>query len=364
MQEQKEQALIVYGSRISYFTGKLENYLRVKNIPYQFEVLGPRIRKRLQREVGSGQFPAMELPDGRLMTDTTPIIQWLEENYAGQRLIPANPLQRFFSLLLEDYADEWLWRPAMHYRWYCPHGAHFASDHLGRELLGASPVPVFLRRWILTNRQRRGFTAGDGIGPDAVAGVEAIYSRMLQQLEAIFRQRPFMLGNSPSLADIGFSGPIFRHFALDPVPAEIMRQTAPATYEWVARLWGHTENEVHWLEGVPEDWGPILQAIGTDYLPYLNANIEAVSAGQSRFDANVGGVPYTKAISSRYRVWCLAKLREAFDALDESTQALAKALLAQHGAWEPLWQYKELPMAEGFLGDLPFRTQANMLDVY
>ena len=41
-------------------------------------------------------------------------------------------------------------------------------------------------------RQRNGYTTGDGITPDQVPGVEAIYRRMLEQLEEIFRQCPIL----------------------------------------------------------------------------------------------------------------------------------------------------------------------------
>ena len=40
-----ESPLVLYGSSISYFTGKLENYFRLRGIPYQFR---------------SMQFPAMK----------------------------------------------------------------------------------------------------------------------------------------------------------------------------------------------------------------------------------------------------------------------------------------------------------------
>jgi glutathione S-transferase len=37
------------------------------------------MRRLLELEVGAAQMPAVELPEGRFMTDTTPIIAWLEE---------------------------------------------------------------------------------------------------------------------------------------------------------------------------------------------------------------------------------------------------------------------------------------------
>ena len=357
----------VYGSSISYFTGKLENYFRIKGVPYQLQALASgQITRLVKEKTGSTQMPAVELADGRWMSDSTPIIAWFERALPEHPVIPFDPLQRFFSLLLEDYADEWLWRPAMHYRWYYQHGALFAGNHLAAEIGEGVPLPKAVKRLIIARRQRSGYTAGDGITPDQVPGVEGIYRRTLEQLEAIFRERPFLLGDRPSLADIGFSGPFFRHFALDPVPAEIMRQQAPAVWEWAARLWNARlgEGSGALLQGVPADWGPILEEIGRQYLPYLCANVDAVAARQQRFDAEIGGVQYRGARWSKYRVWCLQQLRDHFKALTPADQDRAQVLLTQHGCWEPLWQHTELPLEPDFCGRLPFHADAKMIDVY
>lgn len=357
----------VYGSSISYFTGKLENYFRVKGIPYQLQALTTRHHSNLIREkTGSSQMPALQLADGRWMSDSTCIIQWFEKERPTPAVIPTDPLQRFFSLLLEDYADEWLWRPAMHYRWHYKAGARFASDHLANEITVDVPLPSFLKRWFITRRQRAGYTSGDGITPDQVPGVEAIYRRTLDQLEAIFCKRPFLLGNKPSLVDIGFSGPIFRHFGLDPIPAEIMRQQAPAVFEWAARLWNSRLQDCSGtlLQGVPDDWGPILDEIGGHYLPYLCANIDAVAAGKKRFDIDIAGVRYRGARRSSYRVWCLQQLRVHFNGLTALDQDKARALLEQHCCWEPLWRHAALPIDAQLCSQLPFHVDAKMIEVY
>ncbi len=357
----------VYGSSISYFTGKLENYFRVKGIPYQFESMSTRtIRPQAKQQTGSDQVPAIKLNDGRWMTDTTPIIQWFENNQPQPAVTPIDPLQRFFSLLLEDYADEWLWRPAMHYRWYTTKGSRFASTHLAEELGADLPVPQWLVRRRITKRQREGYTTGDGIHTGAVPGVEAIYHRTLRQPEAIFRERPFLLGSRPSLADIAFSGPFFRHFGLDPVPAQIMQNTAPAVFHWMARMWDTSLKTCtgNLLDGIPSDWEPLLSEIGTSYLPYLCANVDAVEQGNKRFNVEVGGVSYRGAIWSPYRVWCLAQLRSHFNSLAPGQQETARALLTKSGCWEPLWHHNELPIEKEFCSKLPFHADAKMIDIY
>jgi glutathione S-transferase len=69
----------IYGSNISYFTEKLEFYLRKKAIPYTFKTLNARRdMPLLQRETGATQIPAVVLADGRWKTDTTPMIAWLK----------------------------------------------------------------------------------------------------------------------------------------------------------------------------------------------------------------------------------------------------------------------------------------------
>jgi glutathione S-transferase len=360
------EPIVLYGSNISYFTGKLENYFRVKGLQYELRSMTfPEDARRIQRDLGVFQMPVLQLADGRCMIDTTKIIQWFEAHLPERPVVPADPLQAFLCYLLEDYADEWLWRPAMHYRWRYAEGAHLQSRHLADELMAAMPIPGFLKRWNLRRRQRGGYTTGDGITRDNEAAVEAIFLRTLEQLEAIFRRRSFLLGERPSLADIGFSGPFFRHFALDPIPLEIIRRRAPAVLEWVARLWNTRLAECHgdWVDAVPEDIGPLLDEIGEHYLPYLCANVEAVAAGKKRFDADIGGVAYRGARYSRYRVWCLKELRKQVDALPGAAQQAARSLLERHGCWEPLWRHAELPLLTGQEEQLPFRATTKMVGV-
>ena len=59
MSDQGTAPLTLLGSNISYFTGKMENYLRLKQIPYRLESMQfPAVRKVLERELGVMQMPA------------------------------------------------------------------------------------------------------------------------------------------------------------------------------------------------------------------------------------------------------------------------------------------------------------------
>jgi len=348
--------LRVYGSSISYFTGKLEGYLRYKEIPYQLVPMTPLVRAKVGRRTGTPQMPAVELADDRWMTDTTPMIDWFESQHPEPAVLPRDPLQAFASRLVEDYADEWLWRPALHYRWSYRADALLLSRRIVDEMMPRVPVPGALKRFGIRQRQLRRYVRGDGVTAATREAIEGIYLRSLDQLEAIFAERPFLLGARPTLADFGFFASMFRHFGLDPTPAAIMLRRAPAVFAWLARLWNARGSRTHGelVAGIPPDWRPILCEIGGAYLPYLCANAEAWKARQRRFDAEIRGVPYRSLPTSRYRVWSLEKLRAHFEALPGGAREAARCVLEAHGCWEPLWCVDAPASGYDRSGEAPF----------
>ncbi len=349
--------LQVYGSVHSYFTGKFESYLRYKEIPYHLVTITPGAMKKMRAGTGVAQVPGVLMADGRWMTDSTPMIAWLERQFPQPTVMPADPATRFLSLLVEDFADEWLWRPAMHYRWSPADDRFVLGNRLGREILGRQPLPQAVRRKVFQQRQLGIFIRGDGIDAGTRAHADVAYLRVLDLLEAIFRQRPYLLGERPTIADIGFMGPMFRHFAQDPTPAHLMAERAPAVWEWVARTWNARAGrlgEGELLATAPADWDPILRESGVTHLEMLDANARAHQVDEPRHDAEIQGVIYRDLPTSPYRVWCLEQLRARFDELDPESALVVRQRLEGSGAWEPLWRTDGLASGHDPDGDAPF----------
>ncbi len=347
----------LYGLRISYYTGKMEGYLRYKEIPYDFVVLDRKSMGLLKKETGAAQMPAVELADGRFMTDTTPMIAWFEEQHPTHSVIPTDPLLRFTSFLIEDYAEEWLWRPAMHYRW------SYKTDryHLGRkivdELMPKEPAPGFIKRAFIRRRQHVEYVKRDGVDANTWDHVESIYLNTLDRLEAIFSNRPFLLGDRPTLGDFGFFASMFRHFSQDPTASDIMRLRAPAVFEWQARLWNARASDLRGelLSEIPDDLSPILNDIGDAYLPYLNANAIAWQKGQERFDPLIQNTQYRDVPVSQYRSWCLEQLQERARQVPDANQQELKQLLEAHGCWSPLFEIDQPDSRYNEGRDVPFK---------
>lgn len=353
----------VWGVSVSYFTGKLESYLRYKGIQYEREHPFAD-QKRIRRMVGAIQVPLIERDDGRWMTDSTPTILHLEQEHPKRPVLPEEPVVRFVAMLIEDYADEWLWRSAMHYRWSYEHDRELLSRILADEITPHLPLPRFVRRNLLKLRQRIGWVVNDGVNDDTRKHVELGYLNALRNMTTMLRDRPYLLGDTPSIADIGLMGPMLRHFGQDPTPAEIMRKEGPAVYEWLARVWnaGATAGEASFVNRVPDVARPMLEEIAQTHLVQLRENTLAHSRRESDFDMTVQGCRYRRIPVSRYRVYCLERLREHFAALDGPEQEEVEALLS-YPECELLWQ-PGVPARSGYDVErqAPFNRGINVYD--
>ena len=350
----------VYGSRISYYTGKLEAYLRYKGIDYTPLPTPYAQAEMLKEKVGAVQMPIVD-DDGTWMSDTTPIIEHLESQHPDNHVIPDDPVVGFIAYLIEDYGDEWLWRSAMYYRWCYEFDRTLASSTLADEVAGHIKAPQWMKRRMIKRRQVRHYVDRDGVTDSTRGHIEQTYHNALAAMTTMLENRPFLLGNAPSLADYGMMGPMFRHYGQDPTPQEIMRNTAPLVFEWVARMWRAQQPEQpQFCSEVPSDAAPLLKEICETHLVQLIANADAFAAGADRFDMTVQGCDYKDIAVSRYRVWCLEELRRRFAALSAEHKAKVKALLPFEQA-EVLWA-DEIAAVSDYNRDnhLPFGPAINV----
>ena len=325
--------LVVYGTDASYYTGKLEAYLRAKGIAYRLEPFSQSNMRRCARHTGIIQVPQVECPDGSWLVDTTLIIEYFERVRPEPAVTPREPAVAFVSRLIEDYADEWLWRPAMHYRWSYPETARlmsaWISEHAQEQI-----APEWLKRRYWRRRQFGTFVRGDGVTAATRAAVEASYLETLAALEGVFARRPFVLGARPTEADFGFFASLFRHFFSDPAPARIMRERAPGVQEWVARIWNLRPERVAASplpDRVPDDLGAIFSAITRVYLPYLEANAAAYARGEKLVRYEVQGAAFAEP-TKPYRVWCRDRLQRELAGLDPTGRAAVEHALGASDA--------------------------------
>jgi len=329
----------LFKSDVSYFSGKMEAYLRYKGIPHVPTEINDEIMNRVYAATGVKKVPAIRTADGKWLFDTTPMIQWFEQRYPEAPVLPPDPALAFVALLIEDYGDEWLWRPAMWWRWM-PKASRWA---LGWRIAAANMpnAPSRLLGWFFGRRQLQEWLWKDGVTKENVDTVRDMLFREFEFLEPLFEEQPFILGSQPSMADFGYFGSMFRHFGNDPNSAEVMRQQAPNTYEWLARLWNlridKCPAEQAWIWPEADYWGPLLSRIAKDYLPYLHQNALAHQDGKKTFDYRGATLELRSTITTTYRVWCREVQQERYTALSDNDQQRVSSLFAPHGGLDALF---------------------------
>jgi len=356
--ESAANPLIVYGTTASYYTGKLEAYLRAKGISYRLEAFTRLNMERCVQHTGIMQIPQVECPDGSWLVDTTLILDHLEQVHPHPAVSPRDPALKFISRLLEDFADEWLWRPAMYYRWVFPETARLMSAWLA-EHLEQSKLPMWMKRRYWRRRQYKRFVAGDGVTETTRNSVETAYLETLAALEPIFDNRPYLLGERPTEADFGFFASLFRHFFSDPAPARLMRAQAPAVQQWVARMWNLTPERIASQtlpEDLPQDLAGLLKLVTRDYLPYLAANANAYAEGKRQVSYAVQGVLFEDPVKP-YRVWCRDRLQRFATELDAVALARVQQALGSGAPITALMEPSPKPV-EKLVPSLPLRRNS------
>lgn len=325
----------VYLADVSYFSGKLEAFLRYKQIPYErIEAGVPELINHVYTHTGLMKVPVVECATGQWLKDTTPMLYWFDQHYPQASIIPTDPATHLLSRLVEDYADEWLWRPALYYRWMYRQDFRLLGDRIAREVMGAWPLPKWIVGRYFGYRQIAVHLKGDGMRGHNREHIESIYLNNIDNLQKILEKTPYLLGSHPTLIDFGYFASMFRHFGLDPTPARIMRQRAPAVYEWLARLWNaqysHLPDKQQLGDFSHPGWDWILGDIAGVYLPYLQANAQAWTQRRKRFDYACAEAHYPALPVSQYRVWCLGELQRAYTQLSDEHRRQVGARLGDN----------------------------------
>ena len=130
----------VHGMMQSYFTRKMTGYLDYKRIPWLLPPLSrrePRVPRgglSRRRTGGARRRTASSCGTRRAM------IHHLELRFPEPAVLPDDPVQRFLCYVIEDAADEWLYRPAVGTRWHFPENAAVGGFELARDISVQMPL--------------------------------------------------------------------------------------------------------------------------------------------------------------------------------------------------------------------------------
>jgi glutathione S-transferase len=319
----------------SPYTRKLRAALRYRRLPFRFVVLGSKEAAALpERPLPLLPYVVLPGPDGEPgepMSDTTPIIDHLEQVTAERPLRPANPALRFLDTLIEDYGDEWLSKCMFHYRWYYAPDTKKASAYM--------PFSHHMQLSTEEGAQFETMVAQRQIGRIGVVGsnevtapiIEASWRRWLEIFDAHIQTTPYLLGKRPGAGDFACYGQMTQLVITDPTPGAVALEVSPRSYAWTERLEdisGLEVTESDWLDlsDPPATLKALLGEIGRVYAPFLLGNADAVARGAEQVECEVDGQPWVQ-VPFVYQAKCLRRLKEAYATLDTAVRTAVDQVL-------------------------------------
>lgn len=360
----------LWGTPHSLYTGKARSYLIKKQVPFA-EVMAsdPHFMGEVVPQVGHMVIPVVRTPDGAIIQDTTAIIDHVEAQGVGEVLAPTGPVQRVVAEFLDAFGSNYLLPLAMHYRWsYRDRQELFLQAEFARAIPTAMPYDNRLATAQMLMGKFAGFLPNLGVTPEVIPAMEESYAELLAVLEAHFRVYPYLLGGRPSVADFGMMAPLYAHLARDPVPALLMRTTAPNVARWTERMnvaeipdsdYPDPGGDYPADDAIPATleavlkvafahWGPGLAADAAQFDAWLAGLEDPVpgtlvsQSGERQVHPNVGRVSYAwrgvtmQRGSQPHSLWQLARAQAMADALHGADRDRLTALLGRTGGAETM----------------------------
>ena len=327
------------GVGASPYTRKLRAALRFRRIPLRFVVVGSREAEALPKRplplVPCYVLPGPDGAPGEALSDTTPILDRLDDEISARPLRPRDPALRFVDRLLEDYGDEWLSKCMFHYRWsYVPDTKKASAYMPYAQMMQMTPEQGAQVAQRIAERQ---ISRIGVVGSNEITGpaIEASWRRYLECFDALLQEQPYLLGTRPGAGDFACYGQMTMLVITDPTPAAVALEVSPRAYAWTERLEDGSGLEVDdgdWidLDAPPAPLRAFLREIGRTYVPFMLGNAAAVAAGAERVECEVDGRPWTQE-PFVYQAKCLRWLREAAAALPVDARARVDRLFEGTG---------------------------------
>jgi len=304
----------IFGSELSPYSVKVRSFFRFKGIEHTWIPRSPAVQAEFQKYAKLPLVPLVVTPKDEGLQDSTPILERIEAAHHEPSVVPDDPALAFVSALLEEYGDEWGNKWMFHYRWRYQPDAWSTAERIAQQMMGAEgTLAVAQARAAVAERMlgRRGFV---GSNDKTQPLIEASFKKAAALLDAHLATRPYVLGARPSMADFGLWGQLYEA-ATDPTPGALLRASAPNVMAWVKRMLSpKVEGSFETLAALSPTLMPLLKEEVADlFLPWSQANAQAIERGDKSFTMTLGGSEWTQE-PQKYHARSLAEIRRKYAA--------------------------------------------------
>lgn len=322
---------ILYGSDISYYTGKTRSNLLHKHVPFIERTPNPwQYMVTFPRRVGAAVMPVVVTPQGDWLQDSSIIFDELEQRFPDAPALPATPILKFAAYLFEFWADEFLLPMGWHTTWGRLERRPVFIEEVGKDMMPG--WPKFLQQLAGKDmgKKMNGMSDMLGFGDDMSSVLNRLRTTHLDGLNAHFADSLFLFGSRPSLGDFGLMGTLYSHMGRPPAARQELIEPRPHLAAWLQRMNDPTSSQdgQFWSEdSLPDTLQPAVRSIFDEMVPLIQACRDAVSAvpagDPERFLGTItypmaGGLHTRKA--SGYIVWMAQRLMAVYAGMPVADQ--------------------------------------------
>jgi glutathione S-transferase len=316
----------LYGAELSPYSIKVRAYLRFKKLAFDWL---PRTNARQEEFLRYAKLPLIPVlvdAEENALQDSTPIIEQVEARFPEPSITPDDPTLAFVSVLLEDYADEWLNKAMFHYRWSYPEDQESAAHRIADAIFEGAEKPAGIEDTIRARMIGRLHHVGSSAQTAPV--IEGSFTRVLAILDGMLSARAYLFGGRPSLADFGLAAQLTQLLS-DPTPGAMIKAQAPNVVRWIDRMENpDVQGAFISFESARGGLTDLLrEEVCGAYLPWMAANAQAVDDDAPGVSVEIAGHTFTQK-PQRYAAKALAELRRKRALIDAATLA---ALLGDTG---------------------------------
>ena len=317
----------IYGAELSPYSVKVRSYFRFKQIPHQWIIRSAETMAEFAKFAKLPIIPLVVSPQLQGSQDSTLVIEQLEAQHPQESIYPEDTTVNFVSTLLEELGDEWGNKWMFHYRW-ARDIDQIASARRIAQLTQPDASSEQLDELTEQVRQRMtGRVWFVGSNPETAPQIEASLHLALEQLEVHLESRAYLLGGRPSFGDFSLWGQLY-NVSTDPTNCALIEAKMPNLLAWIQRmLWPRIEGEFETWETLKPTLKPFIKSqVGELFLPWTQANAEAIAQGKEEFSVQLKGQTWTQK-PQKYHAKSYQVLREKYAALNshqETNELLQK----------------------------------------
>ena len=297
---------LIYGAELSPYSVKVRSYFRYKEIPHKWIVRNATTQKDFDKLAKIQVVPLVVTPEGKVLQDSTPVIQKLEQVFTQKSITPKEPDTAFVSRLIEEYADEWAVKQMFHYRWRYADDQNYASQRFGELFVPgwASKIPLLnaiLKKVFASIFKKRMKSRLWVIGSNKVTEgvIEESFSNLVSLLNKHLETRKYLFGQRPALADFALWGQVYNAWT-DVTGKKIIETGFPNVKKWIDRmLEPKKEGDFEQWASLEDTLMPILVSeIAQTFLPWVAANNKAIKNGDDHLSITLNSKPFDHKVTS------------------------------------------------------------------